>query len=194
MGNGTVKTDRRVIKTKRAIHRAMVRLMTEKDINEITVKDIADAAEINRKTFYNYYSGVYQLLDEIENGVVDYFAKLLETTDFEQALADPSVLFDKLYETIRENLAFVSALFSAGSNSSLSGKVQSKLIEMTRDAAVQHFQTDPEKTEIIVRFIFAGEIAAYQAWYRNGRKVPVKELSLTIETLCTKGLDGLLGE
>lgn len=194
MENSNTKTDRRVLKTKRAIHKAMTQLAAEKDINDISVKEIADLADINRKTFYNYYTGVYQLVDEIENEIVDYFAELIKTIDFEQALADPSIVFYKLYNTFSNHVEFIDALFSSNSNSSLVSKVLNKLIEMTSDAAVEHFQSDPEKTEVITRFIFAGEIAAYQAWFRSDRKMPVKELSRTIEILCTKGLDGLLTE
>ena len=62
--------DRRVIKTKRAIKNAFARLLTEKDINEITISDIAAVADINRKTFYNYYSGVHEVIDEIENDIM----------------------------------------------------------------------------------------------------------------------------
>ena len=194
MDNNNTKTDRRVLKTKRAIHKAMTQLVAEKDINDISVKEIADLADINRKTFYNYYTGVYQLVDEIENEIVDYFAELIKTIDFEQALADPSIVFYKLYSTISNHVEFIDALFSSNSNSSLVSKVLNKLIEMTSDAAVEHFRSDPEKTEVITRFIFAGEIAAYQAWFHSDRKMPVKELSRTIEILCTKGLDGLLTE
>ena len=46
--------DKRVMKTRRAIHSAMTRLLTLKPIEEITVTELADAAEINRKTFYNW--------------------------------------------------------------------------------------------------------------------------------------------
>ena len=67
MENSNAKTDRRVLKTKRAIHKAMTQLVAEKDINDISVKEIADLADINRKTFYNYYTGVYQLVDEIDS-------------------------------------------------------------------------------------------------------------------------------
>lgn len=194
MENSNAKTDRRVLKTKRAIHKAMTQLAAEKDINDISVKEIADLADINRKTFYNYYTGVYQLVDEIENEIVDYFAELIKTIDFEQALADPSIVFYKLYNTFSNHVEFIDALFSSDCNSSLVSKVLNKLIEMTSDAAVEHFRSDPEKTEVITRFIFAGEIAAYQAWFHSDRKMPVKELSRTIEILCTKGLDGLLTE
>lgn len=194
MENNTIKTDRRVIKTKRAIHKAMTQLMTEKDINDISVTEIADLADINRKTFYNYYTGVYQLVDEIEDEIVGNFAELIKSIDFEAALADPSIIFDKLYATISDHFEFVDALFSSERNFSLSNKVLNTLIEMTSDAAVEHFRSDPEKTQIITRFIFAGEIATYQAWYHSGMKLPIKELSNTIEALCTKGCAGILAE
>ena len=45
-----VKQDRRVMKTKKAIRSAFARLLAEKDIDRITVKDIAEAADVNRKT------------------------------------------------------------------------------------------------------------------------------------------------
>ena len=140
------------------------------------------------------YSGVYQLVDEFENEIVDYFAELIKTIDFNQALADPSIVFDTLYDTLSSHIEFIGVLFNSGHNSSLVSKVVNKLIEMTSDAAVEHFQSDPEKTEIITRFIFAGEIAAYQSWFHSDRKIPIKDLSGTIETLCKKGIDGLLTE
>ena len=55
--------DKRVMKTRRAIHSAMTSLLKVKPIEEITVTELSDAAEINRKTFYNYYSSVYMVFD-----------------------------------------------------------------------------------------------------------------------------------
>ena len=76
------KLDRRVIKTKKAIRNAFAKLISEKDINKITIKDIADTADINRKTFYNYYSGVYEIIEEIEKELVGEFEDLLSGNDF----------------------------------------------------------------------------------------------------------------
>ena len=53
------KLDRRTAKTKKAIAIALAKLLSEKEINKITITDIAKEADINRKTFYNYYSSVY---------------------------------------------------------------------------------------------------------------------------------------
>ncbi|MBQ6092762.1 MAG: TetR family transcriptional regulator, partial [Clostridia bacterium] len=65
--------DRRVRKTKKAIRNAFAALLATQDINQITVKEIADKADINRKTFYNYYRGIHEVMDEIENSLVQAF-------------------------------------------------------------------------------------------------------------------------
>ena len=71
------KTDKRVIKTKHAIYKAFVELLNEKDINQITITDVAKKANINRKTFYNYYSDINDVMEEIENLVVANVIKLI---------------------------------------------------------------------------------------------------------------------
>ena len=44
---GEQKQDRRVVKTKRAIRNALVQLLSEKELDQITVKELADRADIN---------------------------------------------------------------------------------------------------------------------------------------------------
>ena len=48
--------DRRIVKTRKAIRCAFAELLTQKTMQEITIKDIAETADINRKTFYAHYS------------------------------------------------------------------------------------------------------------------------------------------
>jgi len=43
----------------------MLKLLQEKSIDKITVKDICEMCEINRNTFYYYYSDIYQVLEEL---------------------------------------------------------------------------------------------------------------------------------
>ena len=50
------RTDRRVVRTKRSIRMALTKLLASKPLGEITVTELCKAADINRKTFYNYYS------------------------------------------------------------------------------------------------------------------------------------------
>ena len=54
--------DKRVIKTRKAIIGATIQLMGTKRIEQITVKEIADTALINRKTFYTHYDSMFSTI------------------------------------------------------------------------------------------------------------------------------------
>ncbi len=51
--------------TKKQILDTFIDLLSQKPFDKITVKDIVEACEINRNTFYYYYSDIYDLLEEI---------------------------------------------------------------------------------------------------------------------------------
>lgn len=51
--------------TKKEIIASFVKLLDERPLNKITVKDIVEDCGINRSTFYYYYSDVYALLREV---------------------------------------------------------------------------------------------------------------------------------
>lgn len=56
-GETTVKemrrsTDRRVVRTRKAIREAFFKLMEDQDYHKITIASIAREADIDRKTFY----------------------------------------------------------------------------------------------------------------------------------------------
>ena len=51
--------------TQQAIMYSLLKLLQEKPIDKITVKDICELCEINRNTFYYYYRDIYQVLEEL---------------------------------------------------------------------------------------------------------------------------------
>jgi len=59
------KIDRRIKKSKAALKKAYIILMEQFTDQEITVSMIAQYAELNRSTFYTYYSNKEELLEEI---------------------------------------------------------------------------------------------------------------------------------
>ena len=87
------RMDPRTRKTKRAIRNSFAKLLSERNINDITVRDVAELAEINRKTFYRYYSGTHQVVDEIENEIVHSFEQILGDVDFKQDLENAVGVF-----------------------------------------------------------------------------------------------------
>ena len=117
------KMDRRVIKKKKAIRNAFAELLVEKEVSQITVKNIAEIANINRKTFYSYYSDVYELVDDIENDIVSAFDEVLVDVDFCLWLQDPREIFIRLTNIINSDLDFYSHIMKMHGNVGLTSKI-----------------------------------------------------------------------
>ena len=62
--------DLRVMKTKRAIKRALTDLCASKPLAEVTVKELCSQAEVSKPAFYYHYGNVADVVDEIEDDAV----------------------------------------------------------------------------------------------------------------------------
>ena len=79
MEQKTKKVDIRIIKTRKFIREAVLRLLSQKKIEEISITELAEEAQINRKTFYNYYQSVSDVVEEIENDTVEKFVLAIKS-------------------------------------------------------------------------------------------------------------------
>lgn len=184
--------DRRTRKTKKAIRHAFAELLSQKDINDITIRDIADLADINRKTFYNYYSGIYQIVDEIENDIVHAFESVLGEVDLKRDLKNPYRIFDRLTAIINMDLDFYGHLLSMRGNVSLVSKIVTMLKNKSKEALLSHIEMDDKTADIVLGYTITGMIAVYQQWFNSDRHQSIEEISETISILFFHGFSGIL--
>ena len=185
-------TDRRVIRTKRAIKNALARLLLEKNINDITVSDIAVLADINRKTFYNYYAGLYEVMDEIENDLISRFDALLTEPDFENNANNPCKIFEKLTAIINKDSEFFSYLMGMDANASLSIKLGEMLKAKAKAILLKYLAVEESKLDLMLEFMVTGSVAVYRRWYNSDRREPLEEVSKKINLLIFQGIKGYL--
>src|SRR5215470_13175378 len=57
-----VNTDRRIRRTQKLLHGALMSLVLEKNYDSITIQEILDRADIGRSTFYTHFDGKDELL------------------------------------------------------------------------------------------------------------------------------------
>jgi|P1105metagenome_2_1110788.scaffolds.fasta_scaffold02293_9 AcrR family transcriptional regulator len=186
--------DPRTRKTKRAIRNAFAQLLSEKDMDEITVRDIAELAEINRKTFYRYYSGIYQVIDEIEDDIVQSFESVLGDINFRYELKNPYLIFERLTAVINTDIDFYGHLLSVQKNASLVTKVIAMVKEHTKKAIMEQIEIDEDFADVILEYSITGMIAVYQQWFISGRRDSIGRLSDIINVLSFQGFTGALEE
>ena len=74
MGN---TEDRRIVRTQKKLKTALLDLLEEKDLQDLTITEVAKHADCNRVTYYSHYKDLNALLaaivDDYLNGLVSYF-------------------------------------------------------------------------------------------------------------------------
>lgn len=164
------KPDRRILKTKRAIYEALVELMQKKKLNSITVTELAAAANINRKTFYTYYSTVNDVLDEVINELISSLKDLMYT------MSDVDI---------------VRALFTSDNGNMLFNKLQKALQETLLKELIDNdikMNIPPEQYPLISSFVAGGMIYVYYEWITNPNGTSLDEMARTLTTLIISGV------
>ena len=184
------KTDRRVLKTKRAIRIAFAKLMVEKDINDITIIELSEAADINRKTFYNYYSGVYQVVEEIEQDISRSYEALLGNVHFEKYMDAPYSLFERFSALIKMDPEFFGYLLSMNGNAALMTRIMRLLKDKTRGVMAAQLDIPEQKADIMIEFVLSGMLSVYQHWFNSDRSVPIEEVTQIVSSMSFNGING----
>ena len=184
------KPDRRILKTKRAIYEALVELMQKKKLNSITVTELAAAANINRKTFYTYYSTVNDVLDEVINELISSLKDLMYTMSEDYNMLSPQTLFAFL-NTIMSDVDIVRALFTSDNGNMLFNKLQKALQETLLKELIDNdikMNIPPEQYPLISSFVAGGMIYVYYEWITNPYGTSLDEMARTVTTLIISGV------
>lgn len=186
------RPDRRIVKTRKAIRNALAELLTRKEIGSVTVKDIAELADINRKTFYNYYNGVDQVVDEIENEVASSFDKALAGVDRSIFLEEPKVIYDRLNDIINGDIEFYGQLLKMNGNVSLVTKIAELLKEKVKSTLSEQFELEYPALDIALDYSIYGMVRVYQNWVNSDCNIPLEQLSEYVGIMSVSGLKGLI--
>lgn len=165
--------DRRIQKTKIAIHDALVALMARKSVSEITVRELTDTADISRKTFYLHYADLTDVFREMENQLLDGLHLLLRNCDFTNRQSGISTLFSGLNELIQHDLPFYRQLVRSDYFGRFLVSVKQVLKDELRMLAAQRPTSRPKLRELSLEFAAAGLVSMYIEWFRSDTNLPL---------------------
>ena len=128
------KMDRRVRKTRAQLRAGLARLMQQKNIKEITVKELVAEIDINRSTFYLHYTDIYQMLQSIEGELMEEYANELRAAGCKEHPLDPGMKEEgysfaiQLFRILAANKDICAALMGPNGDMAFVEKIE-KLVE-----------------------------------------------------------------
>ncbi|MGN1166385.1 MAG: TetR-like C-terminal domain-containing protein [Lachnospiraceae bacterium] len=159
--------------TRQAIMYSMLKLLQKKSIDKITVKDICELCEINRNTFYYYYSDIFQVLEELLK--METEESLIEDQKYESFYED----FLKRYHLILEYKKAVYNLYNSKNRELILKYFQ----DITEDFVEKYVSREvkgknllPEDIKFIIAFYSSSMIGNTLQWMQKGMQEKQEQL------------------
>ncbi len=189
------KIDIRIIKTKNAIREAALTLLSEKNIEDISITELAERAKINRKTFYNYYQSIYQVIDEIENEAVEKFVSSVKESDwYDGETLDFDKLFLSITESVRDNMEFFGHLLNISKTSRLIVKIETRLKEKSKNYFSRYLDIEETLLAMTMDYVVSGMFSVYRRWFQSGQKPTADEVAKNVGLLSLGAVNAVLDE
>lgn len=167
--------DARVVRTRAALHSAIIALASEKPVSSITVSELADRTQINRVTFYKHYTSVPEALAaalriDMEPAWARLNAMLIDPSQ------DPGAAYQDGLGGVLDQIEKRRALYMQSTGSEIEGTVLHLIALQFTDSfrayLAQRRRFPPPvpevDTEIVAAFFAYGVAAAVTAWLRSG--------------------------
>ena len=184
------KTDRRILKTKRVLRESLLYLLKEQPIQKISVSLLCEKSDINRSTFYTYYSSPMDLLESIEDEILNTLEEDMIQFEKENSI---SQLMNSIIFYISEHKQLVRLLFSDHGDPGF----QNKLLFATQRWTMPMWQSrrpdyDAETLSSLHIYIVSGCMAVIRQWITGGFQESEEEVSLMFEKLSASTSVGFL--
>lgn len=192
MTSQTHLPDRRVLRTKKNIRQAFLQLLSEKSLSQITVKELSDLADINRKTFYMYYSNIEDILAELEDELVLKLVHVFEKELFEKETFDSYSFFENLNRTIQEDMELYRILNHSDLLPHLIQRAKNALIEVFFRKYNIPADSDNERYILYAEYAASGILSMYTRWFSSDSKMSLEELTKTAAEITLYGFQHLI--
>lgn len=177
--------DRRARRSRKLLKQSLLSLMREKAFSEISVRDVAEGADMNRGTFYLHYSGTSELLQSLEADLLEELQALIDA-HMQETVAGGTVrpVIEPVLDFAVAHRDTYAVLF-AGSEAT--GFIQSlqQLIHRNGSALVERWfhPQDQSQTDYLLSFLTWGYIGLLKEWFAQDMALPREELIAAAQRL-----------
>ena len=152
--------DLRERKTKRSLKKAFLELRATKPLEKITIKELAQSAEISKATFYLHYKDIYDLSNQLQDEMIQDILNSIIQPGI--PLLDMNQISRLLFESFCIHQDLVDILFSGSQESVLVSHLERGIKEYI-------FSSNPAlRNDMVFNILLSYRIyGAYYAYWEN---------------------------
>jgi hypothetical protein len=150
--------------TKENLIEAFWQIYCEKGLEKTTVKEITAKAGYNRGTFYEYFTDIYDVLDQIENSLLPGPQDLppLNLTNIPTTQL-PIDTFIRMYE---KNRKYYIVLFGDNGDSAFQSKIKNNMKAMVKKVLIARGVADDYELDFTLEYMLSAMIGVLSYWFR----------------------------
>lgn len=176
------KNPKRKMQTRSNLIDSFWLLYKKRHIRDISVRDIVELSGYNRSTFYEYFTDVYDLLDQIELHIIellkDEMVRNLQDTE------DPDII-NRMDLFFKKNGEYLSELLGEKGDPAFAVKLKAAIKPVLMQV-LQLPKLDYE-SQLLFEFSLGGLLSALTYWYSDGMKIDSAEYSKIIKNILSNG-------
>lgn len=178
------KEDRRIRKTKKLLTDSLAALLAEKPLKSITVRELAEIADINRGTFYLHYRDVYDMVDKLETEAFERFNEIINSYEPSYEQESFQTFLTEFFEFLADNSLLAKCLIGRNGDAAFVEKLKAAL----RDKYVARVYSDLKvKDDVefayLYHFIEMGSVGICEAWLNGGMKESPRKIAEITENM-----------
>ena len=178
------KENRRTRLTKRLLRESLLELLHEKPVDHITVKELCECAELNRSTFYAYYTDVSVLYEEMGNELADALLEHIQTMNDQ---GEPNTELMLTY--IRDNCEMFRLLVYCDHYTDLNQSIIKRIFRGFFNIPLKgDLHCLPEEREYVLQFLFLGGTGIIHRWVLNDCDLPPRQVAQLIDTMIAQAV------
>lgn len=190
---GHTGEDRRVRRTKARLRQALTGLLAQKDVKEITVKELTELADVNRGTFYCHYQDIYDMIAQVEDALFEELTGVLNAYSASDLRAGLGPILGDVLRFVGENADLCAALLSSRR---MDGAFFQRLYALVYEKGVQEWgevyalQASP-LGDYYMNFLVSGVLGLVRTWVSTGRRETPEEMAGVAERLIRFGIHSM---
>ena len=188
--------DRRARRSRKLLKESLLELMKRKTFSDISVRDVTDAADMNRATFYLHYSGTAELLQSVEEDLLAELQSLVDAHMQETfAVGSVAPVFEPVLDFAVEHRETCTILFASSEASGFFQAIQRLVHENGAPLVRTWFRpADPRLTDYLLNFLAWGFIGLLSEWVEKDMALPKAELLAAAQRMADSASAGLFEE